>query len=507
MALYILASFIQISLGLCVIAGLVYFVASSIYNLYFHPLARFPGPLSGAIQDIWVSRKWVGGRWPHEVEKLHEKYGDVVRIAPNELSFSHPDSMKDIYGQVNINHPKFIPKSRTFYQQTDVGRSVGTEVDPVIHQKIRKLLAPGFSASALKRQEDVVLHYIDLLVEQIKVHGSKPGGMDMTDWFTWLAFDVVVDLAFGDSFQSVENGCSNEWLEMLVNSGFQVALGFVVRRRARLFQQAVRFCLTNEKSKRMRNSYVSNARNMAAQRLARGADVSRFDFFTPLVGEKSPDATVGFLAAQGSTLVAAGTETTATFLTGLTFYLLKNPEKLARMQAEVRARFGTSAEITDESTRGCPYLCAVVEEGLRIFNPAAFGLPRVSPGTHVQGHWVPEGTILAAAGHVTSRDPRWFYKAREFRPERWLPREHPAYDPVYEGDRKDASKPFSIGSRSCIGINLSYMEIRICVAKLAWNFDWHQVDPAEDFVRDAKLLGLWKGSPLHIGYAEHEKDV
>lgn len=178
---------------------------------------------------------------------------------------------------------------------------------------------------------------------------------------------------------------------MLVNSGFQVALGFVVRRRSRLFQQAVRFCLTNEKSKHMRNSYVSRARNMAAQRLARGADVSRFDFFTPLVGEKSPDATVGFLAAQGSTLVAAGTETTATFLTGLTFYLLKNPEKLARMQAEVRARFGTSAEITEESTRGSPYLCAVVEEGLRIFNPAAFGLPRVSPGTHVQGHWVPEG--------------------------------------------------------------------------------------------------------------------
>lgn len=132
--------------------------------------------------------------------------GDVVRIAPNELSFSHPDSIKDIYGQVNINHPKFFPKSRTFYQQTDVGRSVGTEVDPVIHQKIRKLLAPGFSASALKRQEDVVLHYIDLLVEQVKIHGSNPSGMDMIDWFTWLAFDVVVDLAFGDSFRSVENG-------------------------------------------------------------------------------------------------------------------------------------------------------------------------------------------------------------------------------------------------------------------------------------------------------------
>lgn len=140
------------------------------------------------------------------MEALHAKYGDIVRIGPNELSCAHPQSIKDIYGQSNINHPQFFRKFTTFYKQTDVGGSIGTEVDPHVHQTIRKRLAPGFSASALRKQSDIIIRHIDSLLDRVSKHGASPEGMNMSQWFMWLAFDVIVDLSFGEELGTVELG-------------------------------------------------------------------------------------------------------------------------------------------------------------------------------------------------------------------------------------------------------------------------------------------------------------
>ena len=116
----------------------------------------------------------------------------------------------------------------------------------------------------------------------------------------------------------------------------------------------------------------------------------RVDLFSHLVGDKAHNTTVDFLAAQGSTLVTAGTETTSTFLSAATYYLLRNPEVLEKLKTEVRSAFASSGEIDGENTK-LLYLNAVVEEGLRIFPPAPFGLPRVCPGAMTDGVWVPKG--------------------------------------------------------------------------------------------------------------------
>lgn len=181
---------------------------------------------------------------------------------------------------------------------------------------------------------------------------------------------------------------------MLANSGFQIALGYVVRRRWKALQDFVRFCLVNEKSKAMRTKYIANAREKASRRLQRGADVERFDFFSHLLRDKAPEANIDFFASQGTTLVAAGTETTSTFMSALTYYLLQNPRALHRLQEELRHTFRQHTEIDGESTKSLKYLNAVIEEGMRVFAPAPFGLPRVSPGAEVTGEWIPKGVRL-----------------------------------------------------------------------------------------------------------------
>lgn len=149
----------------------------------------------------------LSGNWLREIEAVHAKYGEFVRIGPNELSCAHPQSIKDIYGQPNINHPQFFRKSATFYKQTDRGGgALGTEVDPHVHQSIRKLLLPGFSASALREQGDTVIRHINSLIGQMSKRGNTPQGMDVSQWYMWLAFDVIADLSFGEEISTVEMG-------------------------------------------------------------------------------------------------------------------------------------------------------------------------------------------------------------------------------------------------------------------------------------------------------------
>lgn len=92
----------------------------------------------------------------------------------------------------------------------------------------------------------------------------------------------------------------------------------------------------------------------------------------------------------------AGSETTATALSCMTYYLLKNPPIMARLQEEVRSAFSRYEEIDSASTIPLKYLKAVAQEAMRIYPPLPFALPRVvpEPGCHVDGQFLPGGVRI-----------------------------------------------------------------------------------------------------------------
>jgi cytochrome P450 len=97
--------------------------------------------------------------------------------------------------------------------------------------------------------------------------------------------------------------------------------------------------------------------------------------------------------ANANLFMIAGTETTATLLSGLTYYLLKNPTKMDKLKMEIREAFKTEDEITIERLQALKYLNACVEEGLRMYPPISNGLPRIVPpgGSVIDGRYVPAG--------------------------------------------------------------------------------------------------------------------
>lgn len=105
-------------------ASTVCCVAWIIYARTLHPLAKFPGPFWASISRAWLIRQVCGGHPERVQKKLHDQYGEclthpdcpctddpgpIVRVAPNELIFSDPETIKSIYG-VNSGFTKVSPK-------------------------------------------------------------------------------------------------------------------------------------------------------------------------------------------------------------------------------------------------------------------------------------------------------------------------------------------------------------------------------------------------------------
>ena len=96
MALLSSIGVIQIlQLAFVVPLGYVFLVA--VYRRFFHPLAKYPGPFLASITRWWMVREVLSGEHDKHIRALHKKYGDIVRIAPNEVAIADPEAMKVIY--------------------------------------------------------------------------------------------------------------------------------------------------------------------------------------------------------------------------------------------------------------------------------------------------------------------------------------------------------------------------------------------------------------------------
>lgn len=271
---------------------------------------------------------------------------------------------------------------------------------------------------------------------------------------------------------------------------------------------------------------------MTRKRLSRPLHDDKRDLFSFLLKEK-PDnfsqvASEAWLGNQAGVMIAAGFDTSAVTAVAASYYLAKNPEKMRRLREEVCERFTDSSEMSGTAVQQLSYLAACIEETMRIMPPITFGLPRESPGAEVDGKFVPKGvcrtksptsqsdiaficwscianavyqTVVSTSGWSITRRHEYFFDPEAFHPERWLPPSHKYYDPLFCNDLKEASQPFSLGPRVCLGINLAYVELKLLLARLVWEYKWHLVNEGSfDWDKDRKFQALWVLPQVRVRY-------
>jgi hypothetical protein len=130
----------------------IYLTASSLYEAYFGPLSKFPGPKLNAVSVIPGIVTNFTGRDNVDIPAMHAKYGPVVRTQPTHLSYTGAAAFKEIYG--------FGKKG--LYKDPQWYGSPLNKVDSIItaddanHSRQRKILSNSFSDRARKEQEPLL---------------------------------------------------------------------------------------------------------------------------------------------------------------------------------------------------------------------------------------------------------------------------------------------------------------------------------------------------------------
>ncbi|XP_073101457.1 uncharacterized protein [Elaeis guineensis] len=168
-----------------------------------------------------------------------------------------------------------------------------------------------------------------------------------------------------------------------------------------------------------------------------------------------------------SDIFAAGTDTSYITLEWTMAELARSPNRLKRVQDEIRGILGNKSKVKEDDITKMKYLKAVIKESLRLHPPAPLLVPRESlEATKIQGYEIPKKTRILVNAFSIGQDPEFWEEAHEFRPERFL-------NNLIDFKGNDFRFiPFGAGRRICPGMHLAISTIELSLANLLYRFDW-----------------------------------
>ncbi|KAJ9197384.1 hypothetical protein DTO164E3_5817 [Paecilomyces variotii] len=473
-----------------------------IYRLYLSPLSRFPGPKIAAV--TWLYEFYHdairGGQYVWEIEKMHLRYGPIIRINPEELHVSDPDFYSILYSQQQKRN-KTIIYSKQFGTPD---AAIGT-VEHHVHRMRRAALNPFFSKAGVYRLESVVQEKVDLMLDKLREFRESGKLIPLNAMFAAFTNDVVMEYAFARCDNRLEHPDFDALFHEMMLS-FSVLCHWTKYMNWILkLGHSIPLWLAKRLDEGM-GKIVSFQTSIAhqIQDIQNGTDksyetVSHKTIFHDVLSSNLPESEkrLDRLAQEGQVIVGAGTETTSWALTVAMFHILENPSIRQRLEDELRSvnlnpdnnnndnhNQMDSPKLSD--LERLPYLTACIQECLRLSYGVTSRLARVAPDQilKIAGYDIPPGTSIAMSSVLIHRDANIFPEPEKFRPERWL--ENPRLDRYLVA--------FSKGSRQCVGINLAYAELYMALGGIFRTFAQREQDEKrlvlyESSIEDVAVVG------------------
>ncbi|KIY04073.1 uncharacterized protein Z520_00765 [Fonsecaea multimorphosa CBS 102226] len=445
-----------IPITVVVLGALISYV---VYQRYLHPLAKYPGPFWASMTNFWKFYHYSTYKLPDTMVKIHEKYGPVVRIGPNDLNFNGARAIAPIY-RVGRKMPKGI-----FYSAftSFVPNLFGT-TDEALHSLRRRQLAHAFSVSALKSMEVIFNEHIGNLVHKVDDHAQSGHVMDLKEAFSYYAYDVTGHLAFNQSFNT-QNQSDPDLLPPLWGHFF---LGNLYGSVAHLLPWIRDWTSWHPFVKKMIQNRIQ-LRTQAAVCVERAISnhkegetvrsliTSLIDAEDPATGAKLSQDEIN---SEAFGFLVAGSHTTSSSLTVLFYYLTHNPEIYAKMVQEIDEQLVDDKEVYDfvGLETALPYSLAVLRESFRMSPVAALLLPRrvTEPtGSLIDGELIPPGVNCSMVSTSVHHNPDiWGPDHNRFDPDRFYPGTK-----LYDASFATNLMHFGQGHRQCIGRNIGMISI------------------------------------------------
>ena len=380
---YTIVTWSQIGL-LVVVLFLLYISFLLAARFIFSPIAKFPGPKLAASTFFYefyydfVCR----GRYEFKIEELHEQYGPVVRINPDELHINDPEFFSEIYVTSGVRKSSRPASHRN---GTPSRESTATTLDHDHHRQRRKALDPYFSKNMVTKLEPAIQVTVQRLHERLQgLKGSKTP-INLFEVYGAVASDVITAYCFGSSWGSLEKDDYNADISR-VHMFFTKLMPIF-----RLFPSLLTLSLAipewmmtdpgvleMQKYRHKLEKQVADVKKATTIKRNGGADngsIGHTTIFHELLERSTlPPNELGEerLTDEAITLVGAGLVTTAHTLTFISFYLLNQPGTLAKLQSALEPLMVNYPAKTPTWTQleAVPYLNAVIMEGLRMHGVA-----------------------------------------------------------------------------------------------------------------------------------------
>ncbi|KAL7914400.1 cytochrome P450 [Trichoderma velutinum] len=431
----------------------------------FNSLKKISGP-PGAHIISWdmllAFFKW--RRAQKKLFELHQIYGSLVRIGPQEVSISDWKYYREIYG-----NNKASAKEPGFYLPIIFVRhlNIFAMTNKAQHSARRKIYGLPYSLQSIEAWQTVIKDKAERLAKRLlkDTYSSATGAANAFQLSGVFSLEVICHAGFGKDYPPEETAELIKLLHALDGSALTLIWDTLMP-WLRHIGFAHKLPLVGEAYKN-RREWERRSRALV-------------DDFMSLVGKEdgyllSPliTATDVFLGRrlnydefldEAMGVMFAGSGTTSTTLTYLLYALSKpgHEQFQEKLHEEV---IQISKDEKMSVIRTLPYLNAVIKETMRLYPTIISSLPRVLENSLiVDGHLLPVGTVVNMQNYIHHRDPTVYPEPETFNPERWLNSTR---------DMEAALTPFSIGRRGCVGQNLAWDELYLATSILFRDLKMH----------------------------------
>ncbi|CAN5505573.1 cytochrome P450 [soil metagenome] len=331
-------------------------------------------------------------------------------------------------------------------------------------KKAHKILLPAFAPQAIKSYTEKMADIADQLV--LKWARLNPGDpVDVVTDMTKLTFDTICLVCFSyrpGSFYRQDMPPAVVALEQ--------ATAECITRPSRLPGQDIYENLMHRGRYKKNVSYLNTlADKIVTERLYQGIG-SEGDVLDLMLttadkdsGEKLDELNI---RQQMLTFLAAGYDTTSGMLIWTMYYLLKNPEALAKCYEEVDEVFGDDLSVLPTETQipKLQYVMQCMKEALRLWPVGAGFQVRPLEDEVIGGKYqLKKGQAVMILTPQIHRNPEYFPEPEKYDPDRFAP-ELEASRPAWSW------MPFGSGQRACIGRHFSFYESQLLLGLILQRF-------------------------------------
>ncbi|KAK7993614.1 hypothetical protein PG989_006995 [Apiospora arundinis] len=464
------------------ILGAVLLVFQGLYTRYRGGLNAIPGPVSASFCNLWKILAVYQNDMPRRNIQVHQKYGPVVRIGPNQVSFSTSEALHTIHGSRQA-----YPKS-DFYKPTSAKfegaplLNLFSVQDVAYHSSLKKTIGGLYTKTAVLGLEPKIDDCVKTFTQRVKeLTSDGPISLDMSSWVHYFSFDCLGELNSSEKLGFLESGCD---IKGMIAGSDRILF------KTGLFAQAP-----------FLQGYAST---IVRERLEKPTDApDMLNNFIRLHHSQPDRFSIREIIGAVYINLIAGHDVLAVTLRAVLYYVSRNLSVEQSIRDELstfKKSYPCSTIISYSELTQLPYMDAVIYESLRIHGNLGLINERVIPpeGAIIDGYHIPGGTVVGINPWVMHRNTEIFGEDIDtFRPERWL--EGPQRD-IIEMRRNLFS--FGAGPRMCIGKNIAMMQICKFIAEFYRNFEAKLVHPE----REWHVIGNWVTKQTHMDITLYEPD-